>query len=56
MTKKKRTVLDDINDRIDDILKNIERRLRGRKRKRALVPIPVRNDDPYRQPPRRHQQ
>ena len=50
MAKKKRTILDDLTERVDEALRELERMLRGDRKKRALVPIPVRNDEP-RYPP-----
>ena len=46
MAKKKRNILDDLTERVDEALKELERLIRNGKKKRALVPIPVRNDDP----------
>ncbi len=54
MAKKKRNVLDNLNERIDEMLKELERLLQGNKKERALVPIPVRNDDAPRHRPKRH--
>ena len=52
MAKKKRNVLGDLNERIDDMMKELGRLLRGNKKERALVPIPIRNDAPRHRPKR----
>ncbi len=52
MAKKKRNVLGDLNERIDEMVKELERLLRGNKKERALVPIPIRDDVPRRRPKR----
>ncbi len=52
MAKKKRNVLGDLNERIDEMVKELERLLRGNKKERALVPIPIRDDAPRRRPKR----
>lgn len=45
MAKAKRSVLNDIAERVGELLKDLETLVNPRPRRPALVPIPVRNDD-----------
>jgi hypothetical protein len=45
VAKAKRSVLNDIAERVGELLKDLETLVNPRPRRPALVPIPVRNDD-----------